>query len=195
MESVFGFHAEWTPRRVAEDLADHLRFLSRDHLFPGVASSPPYLPPAHRCGVCGADSMIAVLNLGDLPSGPLRYLQCRKCGHIQLAASTNFSAHCSDEKLSTAHYEKVLAHAEGVMLAANASDRSMMPGANASDRSLMPGTNVSNRSMMSTVNVSRRSILVVVSCGEYLHLASLFLKKKWLVYGIGTSDAALEDAF
>ena len=46
MESTFGFQTEWTPRRVAEDLADHLRFLSRDHLLSGgcFLASCPSLP-------------------------------------------------------------------------------------------------------------------------------------------------------
>ena len=147
MESTFGFQTEWTPRRVAEDLADHLRFLSRDHLFPAVASSPP----AHRCRVCaGEESTITVLNLGDLPSGdcfrptadealkcprrPLKYTQCRKCGHIQLASSSEAPAQpgaptrCNDDQLSTAHYETVLAHAVGAMPAANTSKRSVSGG-------------------------------------------------------------------
>ena len=173
MESTFGFHAEWTPRRVAEDLADHLRFVSHNHLFPAIASSSP----AHRCRKCGSDSMITVLNLGDLPSGdcfqptadealkcprrPLKYMQCRKCEHIQLAAPTDALPRCNVEQLTTAHYEAVVAHAVGAMPAAN---------------------------------ISKRSILVV-SCGGHFQLADLLIKKGWLGYGLCTDSTATEEAY
>ena len=165
MENTFGFHTEWTPRRVAEDLAAHLRFVSRDDLF-SVASSQR----AHRCHVCGSGSMMKVLDLGNLPRGDrfpstvneeyphqeLKYMKCPKCGHNQPPSPTESPAQCTNEQMAAAHCEKAVAHAAGVMPV--------------------------------TPSTLKRSVLVV-SCGES-QLADLFLKQGWIIYVLQVNDDA-----